>query len=298
VVPGVRHICGHDVHVAVGLGIAEAFAATRDEWPGTVMLIFQPAEERGTGANAMLRDNVFEPMPPDAIFAVHTTPYPVGTLATAPGAMMAGRALVNVTLQGPGNVEEAAATVRQALLSLSTVPPNQMMDTAPPGFIFVQLFNPALSVSSEDAGSSSEATVGGQIMTLGAEDRARAKALALEALQSADLGDATLEVTYNDRFLEGVTNDSALVELANAAIETHVPSVDVQRVDGAIPVFSEDFGSFQARTPGIMYYLGVSNPEAGTVGMPHTPNYVADDAAILVGSRAITAAMLERLMAE
>jgi len=60
-------------------------------------------------------------------------------------------------------------------------------------------------------------------------------------------------------------------------------------------VFSEDYGSFQERVPGVLWFLGVSNPEKGTVGMPHTPNYVADEAAILVGARAMTAVILDRL---
>ena len=62
-----------------------------------------------------------------------------------------------------------------------------------------------------------------------------------------------------------------------------------------IPVFSEDFGSFQERVPGVFFFLGVSNPANGTVGMPHSPGYVADEGAILVGARAMAAVILDRL---
>ena len=64
----------------------------------------------------------------------------------------------------------------------------------------------------------------------------------------------------------------------------------------SVPIaFSEDFGSFQDEVPGVMYFLGVSNPEAGTVGMPHSPDYVADEGSILVGARAMAAVILDWL---
>ena len=68
----------------------------------------------------------------------------------------------------------------------------------------------------------------------------------------------------------------------------------LRRTRTVLPAFSEDFGSFQEQVPGVMYFLGVSNAERGWVGMPHTPDYVADDRAILIGARAMTAVLLER----
>ncbi len=60
-------------------------------------------------------------------------------------------------------------------------------------------------------------------------------------------------------------------------------------------MFSEDFGAFQGEVPGVMYLLGVSNAARGWVGMPHSPGYVADEAAILIGARALSAILLDRL---
>ncbi|MEL6614449.1 MAG: M20/M25/M40 family metallo-hydrolase, partial [Bacteroidota bacterium] len=118
---------------------------------------------------------------------------------------------------------------------------------------------------------------------------------ALDALAALDLPGATLDVAYDERFLEGIHNDPELTDLLRDAVARHAGDVSVQTVSQVIPMFSEDFGSFQARTPGVMVFLGVSNPVAGTVGMPHTPDYVADDGAILVGARAMFAAMMARL---
>ncbi len=290
VVPGVRHICGHDVHTTIGLAIAESFASIREELAGTVMLVFQPAEERGTGAKAMLADGVFAELTPDAIFALHTAPYNVGQVATAVGGMMAGRAFVRVTIRGDGDLAAAATTVRQTIESKGSVSPRSAGQVAPKGFVLTQLFPGTARATSGDG-----RVVRGQVMTAGPVDRARAKNDIVAALEVLEIPGVAIETEYDEHFMEGVTNDTSLVDLANAAIRNNAPEIDIQEVPGAVPMFSEDFGSFQALTPGVMYFLGVSNPETGTVGMPHSPNYVADDAAILVGTRAILAAMLARL---
>ncbi len=284
--PGVRHICGHDVHTTIGLALAEGFAAIQDDLPGSVMLIFQPAEERGTGANAMLADGAFDAVQPDAIFALHTAPYNVGDVATVAGGLMAGRARFSVTLRGDGDLAAATAQVRAAIEDVGTLSPDEAMGPAPEGFILVQPF------------PSETGRVQGQIMTAGYEDRARAKAAVLDALDNLDLPGITLETAYDERFMEGVNNDADLVALANAGMQAMTPDITIRTPSGPVPVFSEDFGSFQVQVPGVMYFLGVSNPETGTVGMPHSPDYVADDAAILVGTRAMLAAMLERMTRE
>ena len=136
----------------------------------------------------------------------------------------------------------------------------------------------------------------GQIMTAGPEDRARAKSAVTDALNKLVLDGITIKLEYDERFMEGVTNDASLVTLANDGITAFAPDVEIRVSSGAVPMFSEDFGSFQAQVPGAMYFLGVSNPETGTVGMPHSPNYVADDASIAVGTRVMLAAMFTRLL--
>ena len=69
----------------------------------------------------------------------------------------------------------------------------------------------------------------------------------------------------------------------------------VSMLEQVVPAFSEDFGSFQAQVPGVMFFLGVSNPEKGIVGMPHSPGYVADEESIFVGAKAMAAVLLDFL---
>jgi len=287
--PGVRHICGHDIHVAVALALAEGFAAIQSVLPGAVMLVFQPSEETASGAKAMLADGVFDAVHPDAIYAVHTAPYDVGTVATAPGGMMAGRARVVVTLRGSGDLSAAADSVRAIIRGVGTLDPATMNQPAPEGFILAQVARAAAAPDGE------RWTVRATITTAGFNDRARARAEILRRLAALRIPGVTIETAYDDRWIAGVTNDSLLVSRGNASLGTAFGDGTVRVAQGVPPMFSEDFGSYQEQVPGVMYFLGVSNPEAGTVGMPHTDAYVADDAAILFGARAMAAVMLERL---
>ena len=115
---GVKHACGHDVHTAVALGVAEVLASMRDDLAGTVKFIFQPAEESLDGARAMiasglLADGVLDAPAPEAIFALHTFPTPVGTIGIAQNACLAGMEEFRVRFYSPagnlpGLVERAA----------------------------------------------------------------------------------------------------------------------------------------------------------------------------------------------
>ena len=186
--PGVRHICGHDVHTAVAIATAEAMAAVRSQLAGTVVFVFQPAEENARGARAMLDDGALASESVDAIFAFHTAPMPLGSIGTKSG----------------------------VLLDANSVAP-------------------------------------------------------------------------------GATNDVALELRSRGVIRAVVGSEHLVVTTTVVPGFSEDFGHFQAIAPGVMFWLGVSNPERGTVGSPHSPDYVADDAAIHVAARTMSALLLAEL---
>lgn len=285
VTAGVRHVCGHDVHVAIALGLASSLAAVRADLPGSVMLVFQPAEERATGAKAMLADGVFGDAPPVAIYAVHTSPYDVGTLATRAGGLLAGRSRVAVTLSGAGADAAAVAAVRRVIAGAGTVDHADATQRPPEGFILTHVVG----------GYAAGGQVRAQVTTADPAARARARATIERGLRALERRDLAIRVEYDELAVAGVNNDADLVARANASIRRLLGDAAVVHTDGAPPIFSEDFGSFQGEVPGVMYFLGVSNPAAGTVGMPHTDAYVADDGAILVGVRAMSAVLLDRL---
>jgi metal-dependent amidase/aminoacylase/carboxypeptidase family protein len=126
-----------------------------------------------------------------------------------------------------------------------------------------------------------------------ARDRAR-KTIETK-LASLRVAGVTVASAYEVKAIAGVTNDSLLVSQANGSIEAALGAGTVFPIPGIYPAFSEDFGSFEDQVPGAFYFLGVANAAKGFPGFPHRPDYVADEGAILVGARAMTAAILGRL---
>ena len=102
-VDGRMHACGHDVHVSTLIGAAEQLAQGRADWSGTLVVLFQPAEEAGGGAQAMLDDGLYERVPvPDVVLGQHVGPAPAGALGAHAGPAFAGASSLDVTILGRG----------------------------------------------------------------------------------------------------------------------------------------------------------------------------------------------------
>ena len=284
--PGIRHICGHDVHTTIGIALAEALASARGELAGSVVFLFQPAEENATGANAMLAAGALDPHRPRAIFAVHTAPLPVGEMVTARETLMPARDIARFTIAAPPGSDAvakldvlvaAAATVGRQDAFRSTTAPFSVHDRS--------------AIVHRPDGSTGLVA---QFTVSGPSARAplREKIAAAIAAQAPA---AKIDLVYEAEWVAGVKNAPAVVDRAVGAARTTLGESAVRLIETMIPAFSEDFGSFQARVPGAFFFLGVSNPAKNTVGMPHSPDYVADDGAIAVGVRAMTAVLIDAL---
>jgi amidohydrolase len=125
--------------------------------------------------------------------------------------------------------------------------------------------------------------------------RARAREAILRNVAEIAQDGVSHELSYEDLLLPDMVNDSALVRSTLAAIRSAVGAEALIEVNQVTPFFSEDFAQFQQQIPGAMYWLGVSNSALGTVGMPHSPGYVADEGSIVVGSKAMAAVLLDYL---
>jgi len=119
----VMHACGHDMHVTAMLGALERLVATKDEWSGTVVAVFQPAEEYGSGAQAMIADGVLDRFPkPDIVLGQHVTPLPAGTIGVRGGTQMAASDGLTVTLLGRGgHGSRPQATIDPVVMAAATV---------------------------------------------------------------------------------------------------------------------------------------------------------------------------------
>lgn len=172
------------------------------------------------------------------------------------------------------------------LLSLGTIGPEQLTISQPPDFVLLQVTSRTVS--------GTQARLQGEVRVASAASRARTRAAITQGLGSAVSAAITVAGTYDAMTIAGVTNDTVLADRA-AAARVALGAPNVAQVTTIPPAFSEDVGSFQARVPGVFFYLGVSNTSRGWVGQPHAPEYVADERAIQVGARAMAAVLLDAL---
>lgn len=287
--PGVRHICGHDVHTTVGLGVAEALAAVRDELPGTVKLIFQPAEETAAGARAMVADGALAEPTPEAIFAVHTGPLPVGQVGAVEGLTLVGRDMVSVRPRAGADRAAVEAAVREALTAAATVP------TPTSFFELAMMPLPEGEFALAGVVRATDQEILGQVMPSSDATRRRARQVIEERLAAAAEAGLAFDLDYSEKTVAGVWSDPELVKSSYDAIRGALGEDGLIVTGGGPPAFSEDFGSLLEEIPGAMYWLGVANAEKGYNGMPHHPAYAADEGAIEAGARAMAAVVWDFL---
>jgi len=299
-VRGVRHICGHDIHTTVAIGIAEALAPSRRDLAGTVVLVFQPAEENVTGARAMIEAGALADPRPGAIFAVHCAPLETGTVGAMERLVLPGRRIATLTLRGDGNVDEAAILWKQIVEQAATVDERGAArgsagaaGNSVPHHEYVHT-----EVSEESRDGANAATIH-VMLKYGSEEAFQRARAALERGVGQLLAlQVEAHLSFQEEMVPATVNDPDLVRRANDVLTAALGEGNVLRVRRAPPQFSEDFSRFQQEIPGAMYFLGVSNEKKGIVGLPHASNFVADEEAITVGARAMTRVLLNYLESE
>ena len=289
-VPGAAHLCGHDLHTAIGVGVARVLARRR--FAGRVVFFFQPAEETLEGARAMIDAGVLDRGTPAEVYALHCAPLPVGTLAIMPGAGLPGLDAGHVDVTGP-DAATTGARLRAAIEGLSTVSRPQtpdefarmLDDIRVPDGPLTRFVHAASSLTSGDDG-----TVRVRFWLRAWPDN-RYPALREDVRRLA--GDLRVEFP-RPPFPAMICSP----ELSHAAAE-HLRDAEgvsgVEVLHGSFPFNGEDFALFLHRVPGAMLYLGVANPAEGCNGVPHAPDFAADERAIAVGVRAMTSLLLHRL---
>ncbi len=281
--PGVMHACGHDGHTATLLGAAQQLARSRD-FSGTVHLVFQPAEEagKGSGAQRMIADGLFERFPCDAIFGLHNTPgYPAGTFGFGVGPFMSASDTARITIHGRGgHAARPQQTVDPILIAGSLVMALQSVVSrnVDPRHTAI------VTIGALHAGSASNVIPDVATMALsirsfdaGVRDLLEQRIRALVSAHAEGYG-GRAEVDY-ERGYPVVVNSQAETEFARQVAEELVGPA---RVIFPFPVVtgSEDFAYYLLHKPGSFFRLG--NGEDGA--MLHNPHYDFNDEILTVGA--------------
>jgi amidohydrolase len=300
---GVMHACGHDVHVAIQLGVASVLASLRAQLPGTVQFIFQPAEEgpppgEEGGAALMLKEGIWAQVKPQAVFGLHASGNdPVGRVSYRPGPMMAAADTVRIVVKGrqahgarPELAVDPVVMAAQVVLALQTIHSRNVPPLQPSvvtiGIIRGGQRENIIPAEVELAGTVRSYDAGVQDLI---ERRMRE---ILDGITKAGGGSYSLDY---DRGYPTTTNDPALTAASLPSLERVVGKDNLRLVDPMTP--SEDFSYFANQTPGFFFQLGTEAAGAPS-GDHHTPTFLADDSAIPVGMRAMSTLLLDYLTRE
>jgi len=293
---GVMHACGHDSHVAILMGVAELFAGMKDQLPGTVKFIFQPAEEGAPsgeegGAALMVKEGAFDNPKPDAVFGLHVWgDGNVGHIGYRSGPTMASSDMLRIAVRGKqthgalpwGGVDPIVVT-SQIVLGLQTIVSRQLDATKTPSIITIGSVHGGVRFNIIP----DEVQLEGTIRTFDAavqRDMHRRITLTAQSIAASAGAEATATFTP---FAPVTINDSKLTDAMLPTLR-RVAGADMVS-EQALVTAAEDFSIFAQRAPGLFVFLGATRKgvDPATAPANHSPLFDVDEGVLPLGVRTL-----------
>ena len=290
--PGVMHACGHDGHTAIALAVAELFSEHRDQIAGRIKFVFQPAEEIGTGADAMIKDGVMGDPAPDVALGLHLwNEVPVGSIALIDGPMMAAAGDFSVTITGKGGhgglpheTHDPIVAASQLVTALQTIVSRNLRPTDI-GVVSVTEFKAGDSFNVIPAAAKLRGTIRAfttDVITL-LENRIRELA---DSIAAAFECTATVHV---EQLTLPVINSAEVNTRLRDVFATVAP--DQQIISDYKTMAAEDMSYFLDVVPGTFFFVGSANPDRGLDYPHHHPRFDFDESVIPVAAELMAAAV-------
>ncbi len=300
----VMHACGHDAHTAILLGVAKVLAGMRDQIPGTVSFVFQPAEEGAPegeegGAQLMIKEGLWATTKqPTAIFGLHTWPGPAGTISYRSGPTMAASDTMKIIVKGkqthgsqPWGGVDPIVVAAQIVQALQLIPSRQLDITKAPSVVTIGSIHGGVRHNIIPESVEMTGTVRNFDEGIRKDMLAR---ITRTATSIAAASGAEATVTIDAHGGKVTYNDPALVTQMEPALRA---AAGDKLLNSPLIMASEDFADYQQDIPGLFFFLGVNKEGVGPgqAAANHSPLYFVNESALVPGVRTLATLAVDYL---